>query len=86
MTNAKLEEPPILVPQISQYYPKEKPRRVPKYNKLRKVMPREEIPSFIRRVAYDLTHRKPHVPENDTPWDDSGVVEYMCTSLSRNEP
>ena len=49
-------------------------------------MPREEIPSFIQRVAHDLTHKRPHVPENDTPWNESGVVESAYASSSMNEP
>ena len=65
---------------------KEKPRREPKYKVLRKVMPRKEIPSFIQRVTYDLTHRRPHVPENDTPLNESGVVESACASSNMSEP
>jgi len=45
-------------------------------------MPYEEIPSFIQEVTYDLTHRKPHVPDSDAPWNESGVIEsasaYFC--------
>ena len=49
-------------------------------------MLRKEIPSFIQNVTYDLTHRRPHVPENDTPCNESGVVESAYASLSMSEP
>ena len=86
MSNARLQGPLALVPKTGQHPPQEKPRREPKYKVLRKVMPCEEIPSFIQRVTHDLTHKRPHVPENDTSWNESGVVESAYASSSMNEP
>ena len=85
MSNARLQETPAPVSKTSQHYQKDKSRREPKYKILRKVMPREEIPSFIQRVTYDLTHRRPHVHGNDISWNEFGVVESACASSSRNE-
>ena len=56
------------------------------YKVLRKVMPRKEILSFIQRVTYDLTHRRPHAPENDTPWNGSGMVVSVYAFSSMYEP
>ena len=75
MSKARLQGPSALVPKTSQHPPKEKPRREPEYKVLRKVMPLEEIPSFIQRVAHDLTHKRPHVLENDNSLNEFGVMK-----------
>ena len=70
---------------MSQHYPKEKPRRTPKYKIFRKVMSCKEIPSFIQRVMYGLILRKPHVPDNNIPWKESRNLKLGYTSLSQRE-
>ena len=37
-------------------------------------------------MTYGLTHRRPHVPENDTPLNEPGLVESACASSSMSEP
>ena len=85
ISNAKLQEPPASVSKTSQHYQKVKSRREPTYKILKKVMSHEEIPSIIQRATYDLTHMRPHVPQNEIPWNEFGVVESACASLSRNK-
>ena len=85
MRNVRLQWPPTLVPERSQYYSKEKPRKAPKYKILRKVMPHEEILSLIKRITYDLVPRIPHVIDNDVPWNESRIVEPISASLRCRE-